>query len=138
MVILRHRSIPEAPRFNPLGVAERVRAILGDEEIEHFYLLCYDRRFRLTGERFLAAGDFYGVTMTIREFIWALFENDAFFCVLVHNHPRGQATPSQDDHICMRELDGILEPLQMVMLDFLIVGEEGVFSARSNRYLIQS
>jgi len=48
--------------------------------------------------------------------------------ILVHNHPSGDPTPSQEDKTITRELKGAAEVLRVRLLDHIILGKDKALS----------
>ena len=55
--------------------------------------------------------------------------------IVVHNHPSGHPDPSPEDRRITRELVEALRPLEIRLLDHIIVGKRGYFSFRERGIL---
>ncbi|RLA81682.1 MAG: hypothetical protein DRG36_01315 [Deltaproteobacteria bacterium] len=55
--------------------------------------------------------------------------------IVVHNHPSGHPDPSPEDRRITRELVEALRPLEIRLLDHIIVGKRGYFSFREKGIL---
>ncbi|RLA96542.1 MAG: hypothetical protein DRG32_05130 [Deltaproteobacteria bacterium] len=55
--------------------------------------------------------------------------------IVVHNHPSGHPDPSPEDKRITRELVEALKPLEIRLLDHIIVGKRGYFSFREKGIL---
>jgi len=55
--------------------------------------------------------------------------------IVVHNHPSGHPDPSPEDKRITRELVEALKPLEIRLLDHIIVGKRGYFSFRERGIL---
>ena len=55
--------------------------------------------------------------------------------IVVHNHPSGHPDPSPEDRGITRELVEALRPLEIRLLDHIIVGKRGYFSFRERGIL---
>lgn len=55
--------------------------------------------------------------------------------IVVHNHPSGHPDPSPEDRRITRELVEALRPLEIRLLDHIIVGKKGYFSFRERGIL---
>jgi DNA repair protein RadC len=51
--------------------------------------------------------------------------SSAYAVIVVHNHPSGDASPSQTDHSLTRRLAEAAELLQIKLLDHIIIGAPG-------------
>ena len=106
-----------------------LRPLLGDLLHEEFYLLALNRANRLLGSHLVSRG---GVTGTVADaktiFRAALTHGSVTSLVLAHNHPSGQAFPSQADIRLTRKLRDGARNLDLYVLDHLIVAGEGYYS----------
>jgi DNA repair protein RadC len=57
---------------------------------------------------------------------------DAAAIILAHNHPSGDATPSRADIDLTREVDRALKPLDVRLLDHIIVSPSSHASLRAH------
>ena len=123
-------AIREKPE---LGNSERsfryLRPLIGDLAHEEFHLLCLNRANRLLGSHLVSRG---GVTGTVADaktiFRAALSHGSVTSLVLAHNHPSGQAFPSQADIALTRKLAAGARQLDLYVLDHIIVAGEGYYS----------
>jgi DNA repair protein RadC len=66
-----------------------------------------------------------------REIIkYALLAGGAASIILVHNHPSGQPDPSKEDRVLTEAIIKCAELFDIRVLDHLILGENGFFSAK--------
>jgi DNA repair protein RadC len=52
----------------------------------------------------------------------------AHYFILIHNHPKGDPTPSEEDRIVMQQLIRKAQVMELSFLDFIIVGDESYWS----------
>ena len=106
-----------------------LRPLLADLPHEEFYLLALNRANRLLGCHLISRG---GVTGTVADaktiFRTALTHGSVTSIVLAHNHPSGQAFPSQADVQLTRKLSAGARSLDLYVLDHVIVAGEGYYS----------
>jgi DNA repair protein RadC len=57
-----------------------------------------------------------------REIFRPAITYSAYAVIVVHNHPSGDASPSQTDHSLTRRLAEAAELLQIKLLDHIIIG----------------
>jgi DNA repair protein RadC len=55
--------------------------------------------------------------------------------IVIHNHPSGQSTPSEEDMKAASHLDDSLKLGRMPLQDFIIIGFEHFYSFREQGYL---
>ena len=63
-----------------------------------------------------------------REIFIPAITNSAYGMFLVHNHPSGTETPSDDDIKATIEIDKAARLLRIKLLDHLIIAKKGIFS----------
>ena len=54
--------------------------------------------------------------------------NKASACIIAHNHPSGDLTPSADDRLVTAQIASALQTLHIPLLDHIIVGMDRTFS----------
>jgi DNA repair protein RadC len=109
------------PLRNPAEVAEFMRARLRGEEREHFVVLGLDARQRVRLIRTVAIGSLSQVEVHPREVFRPLVRAAMHACVLVHNHPSGQAEPSDADLELTHRMVEVGRLVGVPVLDHVIV-----------------
>lgn len=107
------------------------KAHLGDPDREHLLAIYLDWRRHVLGLHVAAIGNRNLLHSEAREVFSTGLLLHATEVVLVHNHPSGDATPSEEDEVRTRELEiaGLL--LGITVLDHIVVGEHDYRSIRS-------
>jgi DNA repair protein RadC len=104
-------------------------------EIEQFRTLYLDRKNILIADEVAQNGTVDHVPVYPREIIKRALELNACAMILVHNHPSGDTTPSQED-IAMTETIKIgADVMGITIHDHLIIGKSEPFSFQSNGLL---
>jgi DNA repair protein RadC len=67
----------------------------------------------------------------IREIVKRALEYHATAMIIVHNHPSGDPSPSQQDIRLTRELAEAARPLKIALHDHIIIGAKGHSSLRA-------
>jgi DNA repair protein RadC len=70
-----------------------------------------------------------------REVLRPAIRESACAMILVHNHPNGDPTPSQDDKIITRELKKAAETLGIRILDHVVIAKDRILSMVEERIL---
>ncbi|WP_298259471.1 DNA repair protein RadC [uncultured Litoreibacter sp.] len=99
---------------------------------EQFRVLFLDRRNRLVADEALQTGTVNHVPVYPREVLKRALELNASALILVHNHPSGDVTPSDEDIAMTRQVQSGADALGVVLHDHLIVGGAGNYSFRSH------
>jgi DNA repair protein RadC len=104
------------------------RARLAHATVEEFWVLGLDVRHRLQFEACVARGCLTGVEVHPREVFRPLIRAGAAACIVAHNHPSGDPTPSRDDLLLTARLREVGELVGIPVLDHVIVATNGYVS----------
>lgn len=110
------------------GLLAYCRALLLGERLERFLVLSLDAGGKLITHSVISSGD-EGETAVYPGLIAReLVRNGAAACVLVHNHPSGEARPSEADKRLTAALKDILQPLSITISDHVIIADDKAYS----------
>ncbi|HEY4282262.1 MAG TPA: DNA repair protein RadC [Chthoniobacterales bacterium] len=124
------------------GLGERLaREILGKEKLdspdlvyrllapemrqlrkESLRVVLLDTRYRLMRVEQVSQGSVNESIAHPRDIFHPAVAAEAYAVIVVHNHPSGDASPSQTDHSLTRRLAEAAELLQIKLLDHIIIG----------------
>jgi DNA repair protein RadC len=104
--------------------------VLARERIEHFRVLYLDTRNRLIADEAQGRGTINATPVYPRELVRRALELHATAMILVHNHPSGDPTPSQQDIQMTRAIRNAAEPLSVLLHDHVIIGNARWVSLR--------
>ncbi len=90
--------------------------------------LYVNSRYRIIHDETISIGSLDSNIIHPREIFRPAFEFGAYALILIHNHPTGDPTPSQNDIEVTKKLLEIGDLLQIPLLEHLIVGENGYTS----------
>lgn len=110
-------------------------AVLAREKVEQFRVLFLDTRNRLLADEALARGTVNHTPVYPREVVKRALELHATALILVHNHPSGDPTPSQDDIYTTKDVQAAATALGIALHDHIIVGNGKWFSFRKTDML---
>ncbi len=102
---------------------------------EHFLVLYLNARNVIIHEETVSIGSLNANIVHPREVFRPAIANSAAAVVLVHNHPSGDVTPSQEDLNLTQRLVEAGRLLGIEVIDHLIVAENRFLSFRSESYL---
>lgn len=111
-----HLHIATAPQFNA--------------ECECFVVLVLNTRRRVRGHHFVSTGTMDTVLVHPREVFKVAIAASAATIVLMHNHPSGEATPSDADINVTRDLIRAGQLLRIEVIDHIIIGRQRYMSLR--------
>ncbi|MBE7210030.1 MAG: DNA repair protein RadC [Gluconacetobacter diazotrophicus] len=110
-------------------------AVLSRERIEQFRILFLDAEDRLLLDEAQARGTVNHTPVYPREVLRRAMELEAAGIVLVHNHPSGDPTPSQEDLAMTRQIVEACAVMGVAVRDHLIVGNGRTASFRDQGLL---
>lgn len=118
---MREELARECALDHPASVKQYCLALLGHREIEHCVALFLDSRLRLIATGEVARGTLSQASVYPREVVRDALRHHAAALILAHNHPSGQAQPSEADQRLTRHLRQALALVDVRLLDHLIV-----------------
>jgi len=117
------RLIRGAPFTSPRHIYDAYHLRFRDEKREHFLIVTLDARHRIMREQLVSVGSLTSSIVHPREVFRPAVREAAGAIVLVHNHPSGDPTPSDEDVAVTRRLVHASELLGIRILDHVIVGD---------------
>jgi DNA repair protein RadC len=104
--------------------AERILRPLFEDFIEHreaMYALYLNRANRVLGAFVISIGGIAGTIGDPKLIFQAALKSNASGIILTHNHPSGNASPSQADIELTRRIKDAAKLLEMQLLDHIII-----------------
>ena len=118
--------LPAVPLSDPKAAAQTLAPLLAGEPIEVFAVACLSTKHRLLAWHVLSRGTRQSTAVSMPDvFVPACVTPGTTGLIVVHNHPSGDPTPSQDDARLTIRLVHAADVLDMPLLDHLIVGDAG-------------
>jgi len=105
-----------------------IAARLSDLPHEEFWMLLLNRANKLIGWEQVSSGGVSGTVVDAKIVFRKAIEGHASSLILCHNHPSGNLKPSKADIQLTQKLKKAGEQLDILVLDHLIVSEEGYYS----------
>ncbi len=100
-------------------------AIWFDADAETMVVLMVNTRRRIIGFARVASGTLDTILVHPREVFKLALVQGAAAVILMHNHPSGDSTPSEQDIKVTRDLARAGQLLQVEVLDHIVIGEIG-------------
>lgn len=126
--LLEMKSIKRMEFVSPNQIREYLRMKYGYTEHEVFSVIYLDTRHRLIKHEELFRGTIDGASVYTREVVKESLTCNAAAVVFAHNHPSGDATPSQADIRITMRLKDALALVDIRVLDHLVVGKDEIVS----------
>src|SRR6185312_3917985 len=106
-------------------------AAMAREPAEQFRVLFLDRKNVLIADEVQSRGTIDHTPVYPREIVKRALELSASAIILVHNHPRGDPTPSKADIDMTRDIAKAALALSITVHDHLVIGRKGHASFKS-------
>lgn len=126
---------PGAAFTSSSSVRDWLRLQLATLDREAFTVLWLDNQHRLIAHDTLFLGMINTITVHPREVVKSGLKNNAAAAVLAHNHPSGEAEPSQADRLITERLKQALDLVDIRLLDHLVVGGMDIVSFAERGWL---
>ena len=123
------------PLTSPEDVANLVSADMSSLEQEHLRVLLLNTRHELLGIREIYSGNVSSAVVRVAEVFRPATRDNAPFIIVVHNHPSGDPTPSEDDVKVTRDLVAAGKLLGVEVLDHLVIGDGNRFVSLNQKGL---
>ncbi len=112
-------------------VMEYCYAAMAHEKREQFRLLFLNKKNELIADEVQQTGTIDHTPVYPREIIKRALEHGASALILLHNHPSGDPTPSEDDLKMTKEIIDAGRTFSITVHDHVIIGRKGLFSMRN-------
>ncbi|MGF1660205.1 MAG: DNA repair protein RadC [Rubrimonas sp.] len=122
--LARSRALGRPALSSWSTVVDYCKTQMAHETVEQFRVLYLDKRNVLIADEALARGTVDAVAVYPREVVKRALELSASAVILAHNHPSGDATPSQADIEMTRRIKGALRSVEIALHDHLVIGKD--------------
>ncbi len=102
---------------------------------EEFRVILLDPRKRLINHYRVSLGGLDSTTVDPRDVLRPAITAQAPYIIIVHNHPSGNPTPSDQDILLTRQLCMSGKILDIAILDHIIIGLPGYVSLKEQKLL---
>ena len=129
------RSGRELVFDHPAVIADYFMEEMRHLEQEQMILLMLDTKCRLLARQSISKGSVNCSVITPREIFLLALQHHAVFIILLHNHPSGDPTPSEEDKSLTKRILLGGELVGIRLLDHIIVGDRCYASFREMKIL---
>ena len=119
----------------PEQVAAYYREDLRHMEQEQFFLMMFNTRQMLIGERMMSKGTVNASLAGTREIYIEALRYQAVSLILVHNHPSGDPEPSKEDILLTERVRKAGELMGIRLLDHIVIGDSAYVSMKERGLL---
>ena len=102
---------------------------------EALYVVCVNTKNRIIGIHEVSRGTIDSSLVNQRELFKRVLVNNAAKIFVIHNHPSGDAAPSNADHIVTKKIKNAGELLDIALLDHIIIGDGQYYSFKEHNKL---
>ncbi|MEO5360719.1 MAG: DNA repair protein RadC [Nitrospirota bacterium] len=127
-IYLRQKRIKRKAIKNPDDIVDYLRTSIGSKENEQFLVLYLNAKNEIMAEEIIGEGIPNLCYVYPRKIFEHALKHNATALILVHNHPTGSPSPSEDDIKLTRSLKETASRLGIVIHDHLIVTRHSFFS----------
>ena len=106
----------------PSSIAEYYMEDLRHQKQENMKLLMLNTKGKLLGETTVTVGTVNASLVSPRELFIEALEHGAVSIILIHNHPSGDPTPSQNDLLVTKRIKDAGAMIGIELLDHIIIG----------------
>jgi DNA repair protein RadC len=117
------------------ALIEYCRTAMAHRETEQFRALFLDNKNRLIVDEALGEGTLNAAPVYPREIARRALQLNAASLILVHNHPSGDPTPSDNDVKATRQIRNTLEAVGVQLHDHVVIGRSGEASLKTMRLI---
>ncbi|MCF8372595.1 MAG: DNA repair protein RadC [Bacteroidales bacterium] len=104
------------------------QSLLGDLPHEEFWVLFLNRSNKIIDKQRISQGGLVGTVIDVKIIMKMAIEKLASSIILCHNHPSGNAQPSESDISITKKLKQAGEFLEIAVLDHLIIADDSFYS----------
>ncbi len=94
-----------------------------NETRERFYVMIFDNTMRMLAYEPLSEGSQGEVSVNMEQLASILFRYSGSNFILIHNHPGGPPTPSEEDIILTQKIYSLTAPLNKFLIEHLIISK---------------
>lgn len=111
------------------------RTTMAHRDTEQFRIVFLDRKNTIIADEEQAKGTVDHVPVYPREVVKRALELNASALILVHNHPSGDPTPSQEDVGMTGQIKTACDAVGLTIHDHVIIGKDREFSFRAEQLI---
>lgn len=119
----------------PESIAAYYMEQLRHSKQELFMCAFFDARNNFLGDVIISKGAVNYAYVSPRDVFRYAFDYEAVMLILLHNHPSGDPTPSEDDLKVTRRIERGAQILQLDLADHIIIGDNKYYSFKENELI---
>ncbi len=123
---------------HPASVADYYMERFRHETVEHIMLLLFDAGLHLIEERMLSQGTVNASLISPREVFICAVQARAAGIMLLHNHPGGDPSPSENDLRITERIGKLGALADIPLFDHIVIGDNRYFSFREHDLMVST
>lgn len=120
---------------SPKTVADYFMEDMRHRDKECLTVLCLDGKGAIIGEKIVSIGTVNSSMASPREVFIEALKNKAVSIILMHNHPSGNPSPSQNDILVTKQIKEIGDILGIILVDHIIIGDNSYVSLNEEKLM---
>lgn len=133
---INKEQLLDKPVINSWGLLiDYIRSNIGYYKTECLHIMYLNHKNILITDDTEQHGTINAVSIYPREILKKAILHNASSVVLVHNHPSGITEPSKSDILLTQQLQKTLEPLNITLLDHIIISSHSYFSFKKHHLI---
>lgn len=132
---LERQELPQIKLNDPHKVYQCYRLRLGSLLHEQLIIVKLNHQFQYQSETLFRLGSQASLQLDYRDLFVDLLKTDTKKFLLIHNHPSGDVTPSQEDIQTTIEIHREGQKLGFKLIDHLIISFQGYFSMKQEKII---
>ncbi len=108
---------------------------LSTKNSEIFFILYLNKKNEIIDTESLGEGNVDEISINPRKLLSRVIEKAATSVIIAHNHPSGDPNASKEDILLTRNLNKLLNSIDVNLLDHIIIGGSQFLSFRKNNIL---
>ena len=133
--IARTRSGYHLRMEKPETIADYYMEQMRHAKEEQLVCAFFDTKCNFIGDVIVSKGSVNQAYVSPREIFRHAFDYEAVLIILLHNHPSGDPTPSEDDIRITRRIEKGAVILELNLVDHIIIGDNKYYSFRENQLI---
>lgn len=135
-VLVKRLMMTSSKKMNkitsPKDVYDYAKSELYCQKKEHFVVLLMDTKNQIIKSEVVSIGTLNASLVHPREVYREAIKVAANAMILIHNHPSGNATPSQEDRLLTQRLIEAGKIIGIAILDHVIIADHNFYSLKEN------
>lgn len=119
----------------PSSIADYYMEQLRHQKEEHLICAFFDSKCNFLGDSIISKGSVNYAYVSPRDVFIQAFAHEAVLFILLHNHPSGDPSPSEDDIQITHRIEKGANLLELQLVDHIIIGDNKYYSFKENKQI---